>query len=398
MKMDRNFLLVAIAASASFIGTQAIAQAPATAGITVHGKITNAAGQPFSVAGAEVKITKDRTVEYKDEKFTNTVKVSPDGTYTLTGVQPGNYYFYIIADNKTVDRMDLLVKPADTDLTFDDDMTRAEFVNQMTPEQKKELEDFKKKNAEVMSANAVIANLNATLKKVRADLDAAKPTKGDVSADVTSMKSAVDAKPDESILWFNYGDTLLAQGDHMAAADKAAGKSVTSDDDVQKEYSDAADAYKKSIDLDAANKKPSPTLEAASYNQQGNALAHAGKTSDAAAAFDNAAKVDPTKAGMYYKNEAVVLTNANQFDMVATAADKAIAADPKDPLPYYLKGQALVTKSTVDPKTNKLTPPAGCVDAYQMYLQLAPTGPYAASVKEMLTQLGEKIDTKYRAK
>lgn len=395
MKMSKSFLLVTMAAAMA--GTQALAQAPG-AGITVHGKIINAAGQPFSVDGAEVKITKDRTVEYKDEKFTNSVKVSPDGTYTLTGVQPGDYFFYIIAENKTVDRLDLLVKPTDTDLTFDDDMTRAEFINGMTPEQKKQLEDFKKQNAAVVSANAVIANLNATLKTVRADLEAAKATKGDVSADVTKMKSAVDAKPDESILWFNYGETLLAQGDHLTAEDKKAGKPAGSDDDVQKAYSDAVDAYKKSIDLDAASKKPSPGLQAASYNQQGNALAHDGKPSDAATAFENAAKTDPTKAAMYYKNEAAVLTNANLYDQVVVAADKAIAADPKEPLPYYLKGQALVTKSAVDPKTNKLTPPPGCVDAYQMYLQLAPDGPFAPAVKEMLTQLGEKIDTKFKAK
>ena len=39
-------------------------------------------------------------------------------------------------------------------------------------------------------------------------------------------------------------------------------------------------------------------------------------------------------------------------DAQAAAADKAIAADPNDPLPYYLKGQALIAKATVDPKTS----------------------------------------------
>jgi hypothetical protein len=31
------------------------------------------------------------------------------------------------------------------------------------------------------------------------------------------MKQATDAKPDCGLLWITYGDTLLAQGDHLAA-------------------------------------------------------------------------------------------------------------------------------------------------------------------------------------
>ena len=37
------------------------------------------------------------------------------------------------------------------------------------------------------------------------------------------------------------------------------------------------------------------------------------------------------------------------------------------------------------------------MDAYQMYLQLAPTGPYANDVKGILQQAGQKIDTSYKA-
>jgi tetratricopeptide (TPR) repeat protein len=384
-----------IAASAVFFAMAANAQVPAGTA-TVHGKVTNPAGMAFSQDGV-VKITKDKTAEYKDEKFTNTAKIGADGTYTLTGVAPGSYFLYVVSADKIADRVELTVKPTDTDVTADDDMTRAEYMNSMTPEAKKELEEYKKKNAEVVSANTVIANLNGTLKTVRADLDAAKPTKGDVSKDVDSMKAAVAAKPDESILWFNYGETQLAQGEHLAAEDKKAGKPAMSDEDVLKLYSDAGDSYKKAADLDASSKKPNVGTQAAAYNQMGTALSKSGKATEAAAAFENAAKVDPTKAGMYYNNEAAVLTNANQFDLVVAAADKAIAADPKNATPYYLKAQALVTKSSVDPKTQKLTPPPGCVDAYQTYLQLAPDGQFAPQVKEMLTQLGEKIDSKYKA-
>ena len=54
------------------------------------------------------------------------------------------------------------------------------------------------------------------LKTVRADLAAAAPNKDDVSKDVTMMKEAVTAKADVGLLWLTYGDTLLAQGRHLA--------------------------------------------------------------------------------------------------------------------------------------------------------------------------------------
>jgi tetratricopeptide (TPR) repeat protein len=305
---------------------------------------------------------------------------------------------YFVQGDKIVDRLELKVKAEDTDLTLDDDMSRAEYVKQMTPEQQKALEEYKKKNSEVVSANQVIAKLNATLKTVRADLAAASANKDDVSKDVASMKEAVGAKADVGLLWLTYGDTLLAQGRHLSAEDKKSGKSPSTDEAVTQTYNDAVDAYKKAATLDGAEAKPNVTGLAADDNQLGNGLTALGKTDDAIAAFDNAAKADPTKAGMYYKNAAAVLYNAGQMDGALDAANKAIAADPNEATAYFIKGQALVTKSAVDPKTNKLTAPEGCIEAYQKFLQLAPNDPNAPQVKAVLASLGETIDTNYKAK
>ncbi len=169
------------------------------------------------------------------------------------------------------------------------------------------------------------------------------------------------------------------------------------DDAVNQAYSDAVDAYKKAVALDAAEAKPNIAGLAADYNQLGNALTAQGKTDDAIAAFDNAAKTDPAKAGIYYKNAAAVLYNAGQMDAALDAANKAIAADPNEADAYFIKGQALVTKSAVDPKTNKLTAPPGCVEAYQKFLQIAPNDPKVPQVKQVLASLGETIDTSYKA-
>jgi tetratricopeptide (TPR) repeat protein len=388
----KSSIFAMLAAMALLVATPSQAQTTAT----VHGHVTNAAGTPQS--GGQVKFTKDKTLPVKDEKFTNTVPIDDSGNYSATGIAPGDYFVYVSKDGNDLDRLELTVKASDTDKKLDFDMTRAEYLNSLSPEEKKKIEEYKKKNAEVVNANQVIAKLNATLQTVSADLAAAAPTKADVSADVMLMKQAVDAKPDAGILWVNYGNVLLAQGDHLASDDKKAGKSPMSDDAVVKDYSDAADAFKKGIDLESAGPKPSkPADIASSYNQMGVTLSRAGKVSDASAAFDGAAKADPTKAGMYFNNEAAILYNANQFDGALAAAKKAIAIDPNRPGPYYIEGQVLIQQATMDPKTSKLVAPPGCIEAYEKFLDLAPNDPLAPTVKDILNGFSEKIDTKYKA-
>jgi hypothetical protein len=79
------------------------------------------------------------------------------------------------------------------------------------------------------------------------------------------------------------------------------------------------------------------------------------------------------------------------------AADKAVAADPTKVDAYYIKGQSLIQKATVDPKTQKIVAPPGTADAYQKYLELAPNGPMAPEAKSILTEIGEKVNSKYSA-
>ena len=388
----RSSILVAAAVFAAAVAAPAWAQAPVPA--SIHGHVNDATGVP--VAGADVKLTTDKSGDAKTRKYAYSFPTDPSGNYKGTGIAPGDYLIEVIKGDVHEDYQQVAIKAGD-DKTVDFDMTREEYLKSLSPELRKQVEEFKKKNAEAMSANAVIAKLNATLKTVRADLAAAAPTKGDVSADVADMKQATDAKPDSGLLWITYGDTLLAQGDHLAAADKAASKAPMSDDDVLKAYGSAVDAYKKGVDLDSAAAKPNPSEIASGYNQMGVTLSREGKTTEASAAFDGAVKADPTKAGMFYKNAAVVLFNAQQNDAALVAANKAITADPTSPDPYWIKGQVLIAQSTFDNKTQKLSPPPGCVDAYNKFLELAPNDPKAPAVREVLTSLGEKIDTKYKA-
>lgn len=85
------------------------------------------------------------------------------------------------------------------------------------------------------------------------------------------------------------------------------------------------------------------------------------------------------------------------MDDAAAAADKAVAADPTKSEAYYIKGQALIQKATVDPKTQKIVAPPECIAAYQKYLEVAPTGPHAEEVKGILQGIGADVKSTYKA-
>jgi tetratricopeptide (TPR) repeat protein len=124
----------------------------------------------------------------------------------------------------------------------------------------------------------------------------------------------------------------------------------------------------------------------------GEVYARQGKVTEANAAFDAAAKADPTRAAFHLRNEAVIFFQERNADAQVAAADEALKVDPNQPILYYIKGQGLIQKATIDPKTNRIVLPADCEEAYQKYLSLSPTGPYAAEVKGILRQSGVRID------
>ena len=366
--------------------TRSMAQATTA---SIHGHVTNPIGQP--IMKGDVKLTTDRASDAKSRKYQYTFPIDGNGDFKGEGIAPGNYVVFVFQDDKSLDFNESVVFAAGDDKLVDFDMSRKEYIDKMSPEEKKQLEEFKKKNAEVMSANSQIKNLNATLTQARADTKA-----GNFDAAITAMKGATAAKADEPILWVALGDAELGSADAAAKAARAAGTSPT-DAAITQKYTDAAASYKKAVDLNATSKKPNPETAAAAYNQLGQAYGKQGDAKNAADAYEQAAKTLPANAGMYYFNEAATLYNAGKLDEAAVAADKAIAVDPKRADAYYIKGQALIPKATVDPKTQKIVAPPGCVDAYQTYLELAPEGPHAADVKGVLEGIGEQVKSSYKA-
>src|SRR5438067_3599458 len=352
----------------------------------IHGHVTNPAGQP--VANGEVRLTTDKSgANNPNRKYDYTFPIDASGNYSGTDVKPGDYLGVVFQGVNTIDFLPAKVA-AGEDKTLDFDMTRKEYLEKMSPAEREQIEQYKKQNAAAQAANAKIGNLNALLAQARSDTAAGK-----FDSAIKAMNDATTAKPDEPLLWVALGDAQL--GDANAAA-KAAGNKAT-DPAVKEKYASAEASYQKALDLNAKLAKPKPEVTAAASNQLGQALAREGKAKEAADAFDNAAKADPPKAGTYYFNEAATLFNASSMDAAAAAADKAVAADPTKSEAYYIKGQALIQKATVDPKTNKIVAPPDCIEAYQKYLEVSPTGPHAEEVKGILQGIGAEIKSTYKA-
>ena len=370
------------------------AQSPDAKTGKIHGNVINPTGQPQSSGtvslstdgGTTLKFNfpVDETGSYKGE--------APQGTYMVIYRAPDTPV------GKMVDSIRGVKIVAGQDTAQDLDMTRQEYIDKLSPEEKKQLDDLKKQNADALKANALIKHLNADLAAVgedkkaidgataaavqalgasasRADVEKkAAAIKTDKYNDIVSMMTKDAAlKPDEALLWaqLGYGQAGLGQSDN------------------------AITAYKKAIDLETASKKPRQNVIGQAQEGLGEVYARTGKVPEANAAFDAAAKADPERALIYLKNQAIIFFQQANGPAQVAAADTAIKADPNPSDPnlavvYYIKGQGLVQNATIDPKTQRIVLPEDCTAAYQKYLELAPNGPFAQEVNGILQQAGVK--------
>lgn len=375
-----------------------LAQAPAPAGPTGHilGQVINPTGNPQG--GGNINLSTDGGTTFK-----YTFQVDSNGSFSGDAA-PGTYDFIYrepdMPKGQMVDEAKGVKVVVGETVTQNIDMSRQEYIDKMTPEQKKQLEELKSKNSEAMKSNQVINHLNADLKVIstdKADIDGAAQaavqqlgataSKADIAAKVEEIKTTkyndiaslmtkdTAAKPDESILWSN-----------LAYAQAGL-----------KQYDSAITNYKKAIDLENAAKKPRMDMVGYADAGLGEVYARTGKVPDANAAYDASAKADPTRGALYLHNEAIIFFQQGNAAAQVAAANEAIAANPNDALAYYIKGQGLISNATIDPKTQRIVLPDDCTAAYQKYLELAPTGQFANEVAGILQQAGQKVSANYKA-
>ncbi|HEY5163848.1 MAG TPA: tetratricopeptide repeat protein [Terriglobales bacterium] len=356
--MKRNLMVVALALGlASLLAPPSWAQM-SNMGI-VKGVVKDREGKPIPNAQVQFVGTENgRRLQLKTDK---------KGEYYSLGVQSGKYNVNFSGPDgtKLFSLSGVQVKLGEEN-KFDLDMQK-EFANaqatgqaQMTPEQKKQIEESQKENSKIKGLNEKLAAA------------AAAQTAGNYEQAASTLTEAAQMDPTRDLIWFKLADS------ERLWASKTSG-----DPPSQKErYAKSIEDYKKAIAI-----KP----QGAYYNNMAEAYAKTGDTQSAIAAYSQAAQLDPTEAGKYYFNEGAVLTNTGKVDEAIAAFDKAIAADPTKPDAYYWKGVNLMAKATI--KGDKMEAPVGTAEAFNKYIELAPTGPYADPAKQMLDTMGAKIET-----
>jgi len=398
MRLALHSRRLAVAIPFSLIGL-AFPSAPAqqsttTTTGTIHGRVINPSGSPQKDGAVSLSVDGGVTLSYN-------FPVSPTGNYSGPA-PPGEYTLVYRApdtpEGKIVDYISGVVIAAGQDTAQDIDMTRAEFVARLSPEQQRILHELSEANiAATSDANRDASAVNADLQIVTLDFQAADNARVTAAqnlgatagpADVDEMTSEIEnaklaeietlmtkdasADPNEPVLW-------------IALARAETGL---------KNYLDAETNFKKALDLALKEDSPRPQVIAAAQAGLGEVYALTLMVDDANSAFAAAAKADPSNANRYLRNQAIIFYNARNFSAQIDAADTAIKAepgqaDPNQALLYFIKAQGLAEDARFDPETNKLILPPGCADAYRKYLELAPTGPHAAQVTAFLQRTSD---------
>jgi tetratricopeptide (TPR) repeat protein len=242
----------------------------------------------------------------------------------------------------------------------------AEMSREMSKEQREALEKQMKERAAAMAKNK---ELNDAFNNGMAALTAKNWGEA-----VTQFTKASEMDPKQHVVWANLAESLIGQaGAKPAEAGPIMDKGLES--------------WAKAIEL----KPDAPEY----HNNYALALAKAKKYPEAEAELTKAATLDPPKAGTYFYNLGAVLTNIGQLEPAGSAFKKAIDADPNHADAQYQYGIYLMSKATTT-ADGKVVPPEGTREAFQKYVDLKPTGPFADSAKGMIQMMEASVSTTYQ--
>ena len=363
MKKLSMFLVTLVAMA--ILAPAAFAQAG-----TIKGNVKDAEGKPMAGATLQFQgLDNGRHYELKTDKH---------GNYYSMGIASGKYDVTVLFDGQQVDKLNGYVVQStvgtgsDNELNIDLQKEASQAEANKSPEQRKAEEQAKQQqNAQVQK----VGKLNDLLAQAKAANDAGNYQQ---AKDLMAQATALDTT--HEVLYFQLAEAERNLGNH----DSDAAQKKT-------DYQSSIDSYNKALALTPNTK---PDVRAAIDNNMGEAYFKMGDIDQAVKAYDAAAEADPTGAAKFYFNEGAVLTNAGKYDLAIAAFDKCIAADPTKADAYYQKGVNLLGKATTKPDGTMVAPP-GTAEAFNKYLELAPTGPNADAAKQMLAVIGAKVETSF---
>jgi tetratricopeptide (TPR) repeat protein len=348
-------------------------------GAGISGVITDLQEKPLADAVVALKSV--------DFGVTYTTKTDKNGFYRQMGLRPGAYELTVKIPGQEVpvvtDKVTLASTP---DNHYDIDLKKRVILpsaEQLEAQKKQEeaAKKFESMKAAYLDGQAKVDEADKArdeMKKAPADQRSALQTKatGLYQDALHSFQAAQQAAPEKDpnmhLLYYKLG-----------YANEMLGK-----------YDEAVADYQKAVDL-----KPLPDY----YNTMSLALAKANKTPDAMQACEKSSAADAAKGGTCWLNLGVILYNANRLAEAVEPLKKATSVNPNNADAWYLLGASLLstmqTKQQGDKITYIVTP--GTVEAYQKYLQLAPTGRFAGEAQaslQALQSLGAGVETKVKVK
>jgi Tfp pilus assembly protein PilF len=343
---------------------------------SLEGTIKGYDGQPLKDAVV--------LIERTDIKGNYKTKSDKKGRYFHAGLPLGMYNITVTLEGKPVDSIKGVRTRLGDPLPVDFDLQRIaeqqkamqqaaqtgqlteEMKRDMSPEQRAAIEkQMKEQQAKMAKSKDLNDAFNAGMGALQG---------GNFATAVEQLTKASELDATQYAVWSNLAGAYDAWS--------KAGRGPENEQALQK----ALEMYPKVIEM-----KPD---DAAVHNNYALALARAKKFQEAEEELAKSAALDPTGAGKYYYNLGAILVNTGQNEPAGSAFKKAIEMDPNYADAHYQYGIYLTGKAEVA-ADGSMKFPEGTREAFEKYLELKPSGPFAESAKGMVETMGAKVQTEY---
>lgn len=310
----------------------------------ISGEVTDTEGRPLKDVVIRIE------TEESDARRTYRVKTDEKGKYLHSGVYLQGIYRVIAEKEGYRTGYVRGVKPV-----FDSDRNGVDFVLkpgeagptdfEMTAE---EFEKLRREKAEADKRRAMLAEFQVNFEE-----GVEKFNSENYKEALTAFRKAAEIDSEQPVVWANIGESFARL----------------------KRYDEAIKAYEKALVL-----KPD---DPAYLQNLGNIYAGKGDTDKAKELFEKsvgvAAQTDARAAAAAYYNLAVVYINNGQIKEAGDVLRKAVKTDDTHAEAHYQLGLIMLSSNET----------AGALKHFRRYLALAPTGPNAATVKELVANLNQ---------
>ncbi len=337
----------------------------------IQGQVKGVDGQPLK--GAVIHIDDTRVVR----KFK--VKTNKKGRY-FHGAIPLGFYRVSVhvngAEMHAVPRVRIFrtKEPGDT-TGFDAEPVRVDFDLQKLAELARQRREALANRSEAEKARALaeaeerkFGHMNEEFKKGRAHFHARRHKEA-----LAAFARAAEIDPRQHVIFAN-----------MAEAHRALRK-----------YDTAIESYRKALTVLAQN--PDSAVGAKYQMNLGLLFGLIGKTDQSISAIKKALELNPSDAAQAYFNLGATLVNSGQTEGAVAAFKKAVEANPNHANSQYQLGVCLLGMASVT-EDGIPVPPPGTVEAFKKYVELEPSGPFAAEANNMIEVLAAQVKTTFDAK